>query len=163
MKHLPLLLAAAFLPAAAYAAPAGPADRAALEALARSADQAWDARDAEAMSRNYSETASARIAGMADPVSGRDGIRRFFEQGFAGRKGTMRHITTVEDIELPQPDLAVSDGRVVVQAQEADGGWKTVREFTSTSVAVREGAAWKLAAVRAQPVQPVQPAQAEGR
>ncbi|HEY0149074.1 MAG TPA: SgcJ/EcaC family oxidoreductase [Allosphingosinicella sp.] len=150
MKHL--LLAAALLPVAASAAPASPQDRIALQSLARAADEAWNARDAKAMSLHYAKDANLRLGGMAEPVRGRDSVRAYFETAFAARQGTLRHVTIVDSIEMPRPGLAVSDAKVVVEARTADGSWKPVREFTNTSVAIREDGAWKLAAVRATPL-----------
>lgn len=154
MKHLPLLSAALLLPAGALAAPVGTEDRIALESLARSADDAWNRRDAAAMSLHYSEDSNLLLGGMAEPVRGRGGIKSYFERAFAARTGDLRHRTLIAHIEVPQPGLAVSDARVLVESRGADGSWTIVREFTNTGVAVRGKDGWKLAAVRAQVVPP---------
>ncbi len=147
---LALALAAAACPAAA--APPAPADRAALETLARGADEAWNRRDAAAMSAHYAPDANLLFAGMAEPVRGRGAIRGHFEKAFAARTGELRHITRITHLDLPRPGVAVSDADVVVERRGADGSWTPVRSFTNTSVAILEGRRWKLAAVRAQPV-----------
>ena len=163
MKHLPLFLAAAILPAAALAAPAGPQDRAALQALAHAADAAWDKRDVDAMLTTYAEDATLRLGGMAAPVQGRTALRAFFEQGFAARSGELRHVTRIDHVELAGRDLAVADGQVLIQRRRPDGAWETVRAFANMSVAVRQGGAWKLSAIRGYPVPPSDPAQTAAR
>jgi uncharacterized protein (TIGR02246 family) len=156
-----LFAALAAAPAALQAAPAGPEDRAALERLAAAADLAWNRRDAAAMSGFYAADANLRLGGMADPVTGREAVRAYFERAFAARAGEMRHITVVDDIDVPRPGMAVSDATVRVEQRAADGSWRLVRSFANTSVAIREQGAWKLAAVRAHLLPP--PGEAAGR
>jgi uncharacterized protein (TIGR02246 family) len=156
MKHLSILLlaVAALLPHSAAAAPAGPQDRAALQALAHAADAAWDKRDVDAMMKNYAADATLRLGGMDAPVQGLPKLRAFFTQGFAARTGELRHVTMIDHVELSGPDLALADGQVLIQRRGSDGSWSTIREFANMSVAVREGGQWKLSAVRGYPVEP---------
>lgn len=162
MKHLPLLIALACAPAAAAAAPAAPEERAALERLAAEADAAWNRRDAAAMAGFYAADANLRLGGMADPVTGRESVHAYFERAFASRAGEMRHITLLDDIDMPRPGMAVSDAIVRVEQRTADGGWRLVRSFANTSVAIREQGGWKLVAVRAH-VLPADAGAAAGR
>jgi uncharacterized protein (TIGR02246 family) len=153
MKQLPLFLLALLLPAAAPAAPAGPQDRAALQALADATDAAWDKRDVDAMLTNFAADGTLRLGGMPAPVQGHPALRAFFAQGFGTRSGELRHVTRIDHAELTAADLAVADGQVLIQRRTADGGWETVRAFANTSVAVRQGGRWKLSAIRGYPVE----------
>jgi uncharacterized protein (TIGR02246 family) len=162
MKHLPLFLLAAMLPASALAAPAAPQDRAALQALADSGDAAWNARDVDGMIRNFAAEGNLRLGGMAAPVQGTEALRAFFTQGFAARTGELRHVTSIDHVDIARPGLAVADGRVLIQRRLSDGVGETVREFANTTVAIRKGGTWKLAAIRGYPVDKP-PAQAAGR
>lgn len=158
MKHLPLLFAAALLPSSALAAPAPSADRAALQALAAATDAAWDNRDVQAMMRTFAADGTLRLSGMPAPVQGSAALRAFFTQGFAARAGELRHVTSIDHVELAGPHVAVADGHVAIQRRSAAGAWETVRTFANTTIAVREDGVWKLSAVRGVPInQPAAP------
>ena len=141
-----ILLAAS--PVAADSRPAGSEDRRSLEALAHGVDELWDKGDAESLSGLFAEEGNLRLTGMTEPVTGRKALRSFFEQSFARREPGLRHVTLVEQVELPSSDLMVSDGRVRIERRNADGSWALVREFANNNVAVREKGRWKLVAVR---------------
>jgi uncharacterized protein (TIGR02246 family) len=144
-----LLTAAALLASApALAQPVGPADQAALQALADEADAAWNLKDAARMAAAYTDNASLRLA-AGPAIAGREAIRTVFTRNFAARQGTMRHVTSVDRAELIEPNLAFTDAGVRVEQQQPDGSWTLMRSFRNVSVARREAGAWKLQSVRA--------------
>ncbi|NNM76019.1 SgcJ/EcaC family oxidoreductase [Sphingomonas sp. ID1715] len=146
MKPLALLLALCAAPASAQ--PPSAADQAALNALADTADAAWNDKDAARMAEAYVADGSLRMAG-GTVVEGKDAIRATFVRNFAARQGTMRHITQVDRAEMIAADLAFTEAGVRVEQQQPDGGWKLMRTFRNISVARRDGGAWKLRSVRA--------------
>jgi uncharacterized protein (TIGR02246 family) len=146
-----LALAAALLATPALAQPPGPADEAALKALAAEADAAWNAGDAARMTAAYADNGSLRL-GSAPAIEGQAAIRAQFETAFAARRSAMRHVTSVDRIELVRPDLAVSDAAVSIEQQQADGNWRPVRAFRNVSIASRGRHGWRLQTVRAVPV-----------
>lgn len=154
MRPLTIFAAAAALAASAAVAAAPPtaADRAALDAVASASDVAWNVRDARALSRHYAEDGSLRLSNMPAARTGRDAIQAYFEQSFAQRAGTLRHVTSLDGIEMLTPNLALTDARVEVQQQQPDGSWKLVRAFRNASLAERDGGGWKIRAVRAYPI-----------
>ena len=138
--------------AAAQAAPASAEDETALRALAAVIDGAWDRKDINLISASYSEDATLLVGGAGQLQQGRPAVQAYFQKTFAQRAGVMRHVSELRGIDMLGPDLAVTDIRVRVEAQQPDGGWKEVRRFDNLSMAVREGGAWKLRLVRAFPV-----------
>lgn len=137
--------------AAAAAAPPAPADRAALERLAAENDAAWTAKDWDSITGQYSEAGTLRVGTDAPIHLGRAAIGRFFRASFERRAPGFRHVTRLDNIEMVTPDLAIADARVRVERAEA-GSWSLVREFTNSSLLVREGGRWKLHSVRANPL-----------
>ena len=151
MKRLTVAIALFAAPASALAQPPGPADQAALAALAGEADAAWNAKDAARMAAAYAEDGDLRL-GDGPAIEGRNNIAAQFRSAFAARQATMRHVTTVDHADLIGPDLAVSDAGVRVEQRQADGSWTLVRAFRNVSVAVRERDGWRLRTVRAFPL-----------
>lgn len=149
---LALLTILALGSAAAAAAPPTPADRAALERLAAENDAAWTAKDWDSITGQYAETGTLRVGPDAPVHLGRAAIGRFFRSSFERRAAGFRHVTRLDNIEMVTPDLAIADARVRVERAEAGGGWSLVREFTNSSLVVREGNRWKLHSVRANPL-----------
>lgn len=141
-------LALSLLAAPVLAEPPNPLDETALIALAAEADIAWNEKDAERMAAAYVSDASLRMAGGV-AIDGQNAIRANFERNFAARQGVMRHITSVDRIELIQPGLALTDGGVRVEQRQPDGGWKLIRSFRNVGLAVRTAAGWRLKSVRA--------------
>lgn len=135
----------------AAAAPPGAADRAALERLAAANDSAWTAKDWSAITGQYVESGTLRVAPTAPIQIGRPAIERFFKASFERRPAGFRHVTRIDHIELVAPDIAVADGHVRVERSGPDG-WTLVREFANSSLVVRQGGRWKLHSVRATPL-----------
>lgn len=138
--------------AAAQAAPAGPEDESALRTLAASVDGAWDRKDVDLMASYYSDEATLLVGGASQLQQGRPAVQAYFRQAFAQRPGVMRHVSEFRSIDMLGADVAITDIRVRVEAQQPDGGWKELRRFDNLSLAIREGGAWKLRVVRAYPV-----------
>ncbi len=134
------------------AAPA-PADRQQLEQLAALNDHYWNEKDVERISGQYADDATVRI-GHAQVLQGKAGIRAFFAAAFSRREGEFRHVSKVEHLEVLSPDLVLADNQVRVERADGKGGWAPVREFRTNSLAVRDGATWKLRAVRGHPLAP---------
>ena len=145
------ILAATLLAAPALAQPPSPGEEAALNALAAEADAAWNAGDAARMTAAYADNGSLRL-GSGPAIEGQAAIRAQFDTAFAARRGTMRHVTSVDRIEMVRPDLAVSDAAVRIEQQQADGSWRPVRAFRNVSIAARGPRGWRLQTVRAVPV-----------
>jgi uncharacterized protein (TIGR02246 family) len=146
-----LAVPSALLSAAAVeAAPPPPADRAALEALAHQADLDWNERDVAGMAGHYTDDASLGLNGQM--LTGNSALADYFKTAFSRRPGTFRHITALEQVDLIRPDLAYSDAIVRVERAQPDGSWTLERTFRNTSIAVKQGGAWKLRSVRAYPM-----------
>ncbi|RIX27116.1 DUF4440 domain-containing protein [Sphingomonas edaphi] len=134
------------------AAPPSETDRRALEQLAADNDAAWNAKDVATIASQYADAGSVRVSPQSPVIVGRQPVTGFFNEAFSRRRGTHRHITNLDHIELISPDMAFADAAVRVEREEPDGTWVLVRTFRSVTIAVREGLAWKLRAVRAIPL-----------
>lgn len=147
--------AAALLMAAtgAVAAPPSPADRAALEKLARDSDRDWDAKALDSFTSHHSRDGTVRIAD-APAIVGEAAMRAYFGRAFANRPDGFRHVSTMESAEMLDADTAVADTYVRVERRLPDGSWALQRDFRTYSVVVRSNGAWKLRAVRASPLPP---------
>ena len=155
MKTLVALAALALAASAqtAQAAPPAPADAVALRLLGVAADEAWNAKDAQRMATYYAADATILVgAATAANHQGRDAVRAFFAQSFAGRTQDLRHVTELTAMTQLAPGLVMNDAHVRVEERQADGSWKLVRRFNNVSLAAREGGSWKLKAVRAYPI-----------
>ena len=148
-----LLLALGLSGAAAAAAPPSPSDRAELERLAAANDSAWTAKDWATIAGQYVESGTLRVAPTAPIEIGRGAITRFFQASFERRPAGFRHVTRIDNIEMVAPGVAIADGYVRVERAAAEG-WTLLREFTSSSLVVRENGQWKLHSVRATPLPP---------
>lgn len=144
-----MLLAAS----AAMAAPPSAADRAALEKLALDSDRDWDAKALDSFTAHHTADGTVRIAG-GETIVGEAAMRAYFGRAFAARPEGFRHVSTVEAIEMLDPNTAVADSYVRVERRQADGSWGLQRDFRTYSVVVRSKDGWRLRSVRASPLPP---------
>lgn len=126
-----------------------PEDRAALQALVERSDAVWNARDANGMAALYSANATLRIIGRDVAVNGASAIHDYFTRSFAGLEPGMRHSTRLTGLHPQSDDVVLADAHVRLIRVDADGAETLVREFTTLTVAVRDGKQWRLSAVRA--------------
>ncbi len=150
-----MISAAALLMAAtgAMAAPPSAADRAALENLARESDRDWDAKALDSFTLHHTPDGSVRIAG-APAIVGEAALRAYFGRAFGNRPDGFRHVSTLEGVEMLDPNTAVADTYVRVERRQPDGSWALQRDFRTYSVVVRSNGEWKLRSVRASPLPP---------
>lgn len=127
-------------------------DAAALTDLAAEADAAWNQRDTTRMTAVYASNGSLLVAPMSAAREGQPAIGEYIARAFARRQGEWRHITRLTRMEALTPDLAMTDSVVDVDQRQPDGSWKTMRRFNNVSMAEREGAGWRIRAVRAFPM-----------
>jgi len=137
--------------AAANASPPADKDRVALQRLASDNDAAWTAKDWATITSQYVAGGTLRVDPTAAVEMGQEAIGRFFQASFSRRPDGFRHITVLDNIEMVTPDLAIADAHVRVE-REQNADWVLVREFVSSSLAIREGGKWKLHSVRANPL-----------
>jgi len=129
------------------------ADRAALEALARANDAAWNAKDSAALSRQYTPDGTLRVGADAPVHFGREAVTRFLQASFARRPEGYRHLTRIDHVTMVTADIAIADNHVRVERCER-AQCSLVREFANSSLVVRQADGWKLHSVRAQPLPP---------
>lgn len=141
-------LAASFVPTAS-ATPPSDAERAALETLAAELDTVWDAGDAAAVTRFYTDDGTLRLDSRLIE-QGHASIRRYFEETMARRPAGARHVTRVENIDMLTPDLAMVDTHARIEREQASGQREVLADFHNQTIARREAGTWRFRVVRAQ-------------
>lgn len=135
-----------------------PATADSILAIARVADERWNAGDANGLSTAYTPDGHMRMTGMPVDLRGRPTIAAYFATSFAARQGQMRHRTVVEELQQIAPGVVAADGQVWVDVLGADGTYRPVRRFTMNAVAVRTPGGWRLRVNRVHPEASVEPA-----
>lgn len=163
LAFAPILLCAAVPPASA--ADARPAALAAVRVpdevpagmmdLLHKADDAYDRRDAAAMTSFYAADGSATVSGQH--LKGRDNILAFFTSMYKTLPAGLTHRTVLRRAERIG-DLYATDNDVFLEVPDGAGGKRVVRQFFTFTM-VRPGAnGWEIVAVRATPLASPQPA-----
>ncbi|HEU4853633.1 MAG TPA: hypothetical protein VFT37_15905 [Telluria sp.] len=122
----------------------------ALQAVADSADDAWNRRDPAAMVAHYADGATATI-GNNQQVSGKGELLAFFTNSFKGLPAGMTHRTVVKRIETIGEMKAV-DSAVYLEMPDGAGGKRIVREFFTFALVRPGNHGWEFVAVRAVPL-----------
>jgi uncharacterized protein (TIGR02246 family) len=129
---LPLMFLAAL--------PAQPsADEAAVKAVVARYVEAREKRDSAAIEALFTKDAD-QLVSSGEWRRGRDAVVRGTMASSESNSG--RRTITVETVRFVAPGTAIADGRY-----EISGGTET-RRMWSTFVIVREGGAWRIAAIR---------------
>jgi len=122
---------------------------ASLREVARSADKAWNERDANAMAAHYGDAATASIG--TTYLSGKPALLEYFTNSFGKLPAGMTHRTEVRRIEQIG-DLVAADTAVFLEVPDAETGRRTVREFFTVTLLRQAGKGWEFVAVRSAPV-----------
>ena len=112
-----------------------------LRAVLTNLDARWNARDAESMSRLFTENMDFRIYGTRHYRS-RAEFRQHYETAFGKMAPNVRHATTLETVRLIAPDIAAVDGDVTV-TDRSDPNFQT-RRYHYTALAVRGPDGWQF-------------------
>jgi uncharacterized protein (TIGR02246 family) len=119
----------------------GQADPAAIRRTAEAFDAAYNAHDAEAVSRLFTE--QAELADDDGLVQGRDAIRAAFADVFTeSPEASIR--TEVDAVRFPFPSIAIEEGRTFVARDP--GGSEVERNYLAIHARNNEG--WRIAGVR---------------
>jgi uncharacterized protein (TIGR02246 family) len=145
MRSFILALAVVVVAAATSAAQDRTADEAAIRAHALAVEKAVDGRDAAALVALFAPDGD-EIVGDGPRLVGREAIRRAQELRQAQRSPTMRFALEVTGIRFLGPDIAI----VETVARFSEG---PVRSNRGTSVLLRHGGKWLIAALRVYPAE----------
>jgi uncharacterized protein (TIGR02246 family) len=124
------------------------ADEAAVRGVLAAVYEAWAAHDADAFAALYTEDASVVLPGLLH--SGREAVREFMADAFAGRlRGT-------QGVDVPQQIRLYGDTAIVVSHAgtllPGESELAAERERHATWVMVRQDGDWKIAAYANAPV-----------
>lgn len=120
-----------------------------LEAVARSADKAWNERDAKTMAAHYHDAATASIGGTF--LSGKAAILDYFTSSLGKLPPGLTHRTEVRRI-VRIGDLYAADTDVFLEMPDAEKGKRVVREFFTVTLLRQAGSGWEFVAVRSAPL-----------
>lgn len=120
-----------------------------LAAVARSADQAWNERDAQTMAAYYDDNATASIG--ATFLSGKEAIRDYFTKSFSRLPAGMTHRTELRRI-VRIGELYAADSAVFLEVPDAEKGKRVVREFFTMTLLRPAGNGWQFVALRSTPL-----------
>lgn len=148
MPGVAAILAAALSVAPSDAAPATEAARQELHGAVVAMDAAWDRKDLTAWAALFDQDATIQV-GPSAVLEGQAAIRTFFGRDYENRRGTMRHVSEPQRIDMVAPDLVLVDKLVRLEQQDAEGRWKALATFRNTTLMRRIQGAWKVRAVRA--------------
>jgi uncharacterized protein (TIGR02246 family) len=123
-------------------------DLAAVNALAGEVDSIWNARRADELAAMYTENGSLQFVSQNRGVSTRAGILDYFTKSFAQLTPDLRHVTVVDRIVVVSPTVVLADSSVALTSEAEGREPRVVRRFAVVNVVVKEGDAWKIAAVR---------------
>lgn len=120
-----------------------------LEALAHSADKAWNERDAKTMAALYNDSATASIGGTF--LTGKAAILDYFTNSFSKLAPGLTHRTEVRRI-VRIGDLYAADTDVYLEMPDQDKGKRVVREFFTVTLLKPVGSGWEFMAIRSTPL-----------
>lgn len=152
MKQLFTTLVLALATAAANAVDAAGLDRPlteSLQAVARSADKAWNERDAKSMTAHYNDSATASIGGTF--LTGKAAILDYFTNSFSKIPPGMTHRSEVRRI-VRIGELYAADTAVFLEVPDAEKGKRVVREFFTMTLLRPVGSGWEFVALRSTPL-----------
>ncbi|MCE3261818.1 MAG: hypothetical protein K0R43_897 [Pseudoduganella sp.] len=152
MKQLFACLALALAAGAASAVDAAGLERThgeALEAVARSADKAWNERDAQGMAAHYNDAATASIGSVF--LTGKAAILDYFSKSFGRLPAGMTHRTEVRRV-VRIGELYAADTAVFLEVPDGEQGKRVVREFFTVTLLRPTDKGWEFMAVRSMPL-----------
>ncbi len=120
-----------------------------LEAVARSADKAWNERDAKTMAAHYNDTATASIGGTF--LTGKAAILDYFSNSFSKLPPGLTHRTEVRRI-VRIGDLYAADTDVYLEMPDQEKGKRVVREFFTVTLLKPVPDGWEFVAIRSTPL-----------
>ncbi len=123
------------------------ADIKAIRQAAAKLDAAYNRRDAKAFSEIFLEDADFQWH-TGELLKNRTEIGQYFANSFRKMPTDYRHITTFQHIRFLKPDIAISDGTVVIAREGAAENEKPVLEVLFTCVGEKVKGKWSIAAIR---------------
>jgi uncharacterized protein (TIGR02246 family) len=138
-----LILGVGFMAAQERTAKDREADKAAIDKLTKAMVQAFDNRDAAALVANWTDEGEF-IRNDGEPIRGRAEVQKGYAEFFKTLKGKPKVEMKTDEIRFPSADTAVAEATLRLKNDEGE----VVASSWRTTLLVREGGQWKVAAVR---------------
>ena len=128
----------------------GPSNAAAIQQIWADVDAAWNARDASRFSALYTDDASFEFVDQRQSISGREAIRRHFENQFPRTAAEFSHHTRISATRRIADGAVAADGVVEIKRAPTDrsAAPSVVRTFAIYAVMVSAGDTWRIDSLR---------------
>ncbi len=129
---------------------ASPPNREAIAAVVQELDAAWNAREPARFSAVFSEDGSFGFPGEGIALRGRAEISGHYGKVFAKLPPDLRHLTTIRDFEIMNPDLVAVDFEVdILRADSKTGSTQMpLVHYKGFGLGIRSDSGWRIRLAR---------------
>jgi len=129
---------------------ASPPSREAIAAVVQELDAAWNARESARFSAVFSKDGSFGFPVEGIALRGRDEIRGHYAKVFAKMPPDLRHVTTIRDFEVINPDLVAVDVEVGILGTDPKTGTTQtpLAHYRGLGLGVRMDSGWRIRLAR---------------
>ena len=127
-----------------------PPNREAIAAVLQELDSAWNARDAARFSAVFSQDGSFGFPGAGITLRGHEQIRGYYDKLFAKMPSDLRHVTTMRDFEVVNPDCVAVEVQVEILGTDPKTGVTQVplAHYGGMGLGVRTESGWRIRLAR---------------
>jgi len=131
-----------------------PPNRETIAAVVQELDAAWNAREPGRFSAVFSEDGSFGFPVEGIALRGRDEIRAHYAKLFPKMPSDLRHLTTIGNFEIINPDLVAVDFEVHILGTDPKTGsaQAPLLHYHGLGLGVRTDSGWRIRLARVYPV-----------
>jgi uncharacterized protein (TIGR02246 family) len=133
-----------------------PPTREVVAAVVQELDTAWNTRDATRFSAVFSKDGSFGFPGEGVTLRGHEQIRGYYDKLFAKMPADLRHVTTIRDFEIINPDLVAVEVQVEIMGKDPKTGaaQTPLIHYGGMGLGVRTESGWRIRMARVYQVAP---------
>ena len=127
-----------------------PPNREAIAAVVQELDAAWNSRDAARFSAVFSPDGSFGFPAEGITLRGHEQIRGYYNKLFAQMPSDLRHVTTIRDFEVINPDWVAVEVQVeILGTDPKTGATQTpLIHYGGMGLGVRTDSGWRIRLAR---------------
>jgi uncharacterized protein (TIGR02246 family) len=127
-----------------------PPNREVIAVVVQELDAAWNARDPARFSAVFSEDGSFGFPAEGIALRGRGEISGHYRKVYAKMPPDLRHLTTIRDFEIMNPDLVAVDFEVDILGTDSKTGKaeKLLVHYYGFGLGVRTDSGWRIRLAR---------------
>ena len=134
--------------AASSAAPLTADEARAIRAVGDTLDARWNRRDAAAFGSLFTPDGDLEVIGSEAARRLRGTVPEFYRASFARAQPELRHRTATDELQVIAPGIVLAEGRAWIEREGADGARTPLRAYTTKTLLVRTGDAWRIRVAR---------------